>query len=135
MTGTVEPQHNEAATAGVADDIWRWAKRQAIGQMDLSLGARECWRILEGFPPGSCFPSHYHIATTMRKSVSAVRRYLKKLEGSGYVEISERYDENERLNRHRPRGQTSNTYTILDQPDPIARAVQIVQEWRAKQQR
>ncbi|MEQ1949646.1 MAG: hypothetical protein ABL995_20815 [Bryobacteraceae bacterium] len=69
-------------------DVWKWAKRQAIGQMDLSFGARECWRILDGFPPGKCYPSHWFIAEKLRKSQSAVRRYLRELKLSGYISIN-----------------------------------------------
>jgi hypothetical protein len=104
-------------------DAWTWAKRQAIGRMDLSLGARECWRILAGFPTGRCHPTHYFIAETMLRSPSAVRRYLRQLKERGYIEIDERSDR---------RGQTSNDYIILDQPDLIARATKIFQEWAAK---
>jgi hypothetical protein len=104
-------------------DTLIWAKRQAIGKMDLSFGARECWRILEGFPTGRCYPSHYFIAETMRKSKSAVCRYLRELKERGYIDIDKRSDR---------RGQTSNGYIILDQPDLIARANQIFQEWAAK---
>jgi hypothetical protein len=50
--------------------IWKWAKRQAIVRMDLSWGARECWRILEGFPEGKCYPSHY----TIRRNASQERQ-------------------------------------------------------------
>ncbi len=92
--------------------------------MDLSLGARECWRILDGFPTGRCYPSHYFIAETMLRSASAVRRYLRELKERGYIDIGERFNR---------RGQRSNTYTILDQTDLVARANQILQEWAAKQ--
>lgn len=128
---------NSVGDSKITEDIWRWAKRQAIGQMDLSFGAKECWRILDGFPSGSCYPSHYYIAETMRKSVSAVRRYLRELKEGGYIEITARLDGIRQgpRGKSRPLGQTSNDYTILDQPDLIARARQLLQEWRAKQQR
>jgi len=90
--------------------------------MDLSFGARDCWRILAGFPEGRCYPSHYYIAETMRRSKSAVRRYLRELKKGGYIDVDERSDK---------RGQTSNGYFILSQPDLIAR--HILQEWEAKQ--
>jgi DNA-binding IclR family transcriptional regulator len=113
------------------EDVWKWAKRQAISQMDLSFGARECWRVLDGFPPGQCYPSHWYIAEKLRKSKSAVRRYLRELKERGYVRIEEQFDD---LRRWSPdRGQTSNAYTVLDQADLIARAKQIFQEWEAKQ--
>jgi len=105
-------------------ELWIWAKRQAIGKMDLSFGARECWRILEGFPTGKCYPTHWWIAENLNKSKSAVRRYLRELEQRGYIGIVERFN---RL------GQRSNTYTVLDQPDLIARATQIFQDLEAKQ--
>src|SRR5712664_3206185 len=118
-------------------DIWTWAKRQAIVRMELSFGARECWRILDGFPEGKCYPSHFYIAETLRKSNSAVRRYLRELEQHGYVEITPRYETDVERSRgkRRPRGQTSNRYTVLDQPDLIACARQILQEWHAKHRR
>jgi hypothetical protein len=105
-------------------DVWIWARRQAIAQMDISFGARECWRILESLPMGNCHPSHWWIAETLRKSKSAVCRYLRELKERGYIDIDERSDR---------RGQTSNDYIILDQPDLIARAKQIFQDWEAKQ--
>jgi len=110
--------------------IWTWARRQAIGQMDLSFGARECWRILEGYPPGQSYPSHWYIAEKLRKSRSAVRRYLRELDAGGYVRITAQFDEVRRPGRYR--GQTSNAYTILDQEDLIARATQIFQDHEAK---
>jgi hypothetical protein len=137
MTGALEPEDDGTAPQIIAD-IWRWAKRQAIGQMDLSWGARECWRILEAFPPGQCYPSHWYIAERLRRTRSAVRRYLRELNERGYIEISPRYDDDNtqarrpRANRP-PRGQTSNDYVVLDQPDLIAAARQIVQDWKAKQ--
>ncbi len=79
--------------------------------------------MLEGFPPGRCYPTHYFIAETMLRSPSAVRRYLRELKERGYIKIEERSDK---------RGQISNDYIILDQPDLIARATQIFQEWAAK---
>jgi hypothetical protein len=134
-----ESRNGSGQVDDIADGIWRWAKQKAIGRMDLSFGAKECWRILAGFPEGSCFPSHYHIAETMGKSKSAVRRYLRELAGRNYIEITAVYDTEprngpRRRGQRRPRGQTSNTYTIRDQPDLIACATQIAQEWRAKQQ-
>jgi DNA-binding IclR family transcriptional regulator len=101
--------------------------------MDLSLGARECWRMLEAFPPGKCYPSHYHIAEKLRKSESAARRYLAELKRLGYIEIVFRFDASR--SKRAPRGQTSNSYTLLDQPDLIARARQIVQDWAAKRKK
>ncbi len=124
--------------ASTMDNIWCWAKRMAIVQMDLSFGARECWRILEAFPPGNCYPSHYYIAEKLGKSKSAVRRYLRELKLGGYIDIAVRYDDENRRRRQstkHPRGQTSNSYTVLDQQDLIARAQQLVQEWHAKQQK
>src|SRR5436305_9574402 len=120
------PAANDPEAQGKAEDIWRWCKRQAIGQMDLSFGARECWRIIEGFPPGRCYPSHYFIAEILQKSVSAVRRYLRELKGCGYIASEARYNNDNkrpgalRNRRHKPRGQTSNNYVVLDQPDLIA---------------
>jgi hypothetical protein len=125
----------------MVEDVWRWAKRQAIAQMDLSWGARECWRMLDAFPPGQCYPSHWYIAEKLRKSLSAVRRYLKELKKRDYIDISARYDDDVRRRRvrrsgpDRSRGQTSNSYTLLDQPDLIACARQIVQDWKAKRER
>ena len=109
------------------------AKRQAIGKMDLSFGARECWRLLEGFPRGSCFPSHFYIAETMRKSPSSVCRYLRELKNLGYIEIVANYDTG--FAGSRPRGQTSNRYAVLEQVDLVARARQIFEDWSAKQPR
>lgn len=103
--------------------VWKWAKRQAIGRMDVSLGARECWRILDSFPAGRCYPTHYYIAERMLKSPSAVRRYLQELKEAGYIRITRHFDY---------RGQTSNRYTMLDQEDLIACAQQILQESQAK---
>jgi hypothetical protein len=101
--------------------------------MDLSWGARECWRILEAFPPGKCYPSHYYIAERLRKSKSAARRYLFELKRLGYVAIVEQFGASR--SKRAPRGQTSNSYSLLDQPDQIACAKQIVQEWHAKHQK
>jgi DNA-binding transcriptional MocR family regulator len=108
--------------------------------MNLSFGAKECWRILERFPSGSCYPSHYYIAEAMRKSLSAVRRYLVELKERGYIGITPRYDIKPAKGprprgQYHPRGQTSNNYTILDQPDLIARARQIVQDWEARRKK
>jgi predicted ArsR family transcriptional regulator len=64
------------------------------------------------------------IAETLRKSKSAVRRYLRELKQRGYIDIDDQFDK---------RGQTSNTYTILDQADLIACANQVFQDWEAKQ--
>lgn len=135
-----DPQ-DRANPADVTIDIWCWARRQAIVRMHLSLGAKECWRVLDGFPRSSCFPSHYYIAMTMGKSVSAVRRYLKELEQCGFIKITAQFDDKIKRPNHgspqqnRPRGQTSNSYTMLDQEDLVARATQIVEEWYAKQQK
>ena len=76
----------------------------------------------------------------MNKSRSAVRRYLKELSQKRYIKIVPRYDSENTQWRGarsttRPRGQTSNSYTLLDQPDLIAAAKQILQEWYAKQKR
>ncbi len=79
----------------------------------------------------------------MRKSVSAVRRYLQELKGHGYIEITLRIEDEPRwpadadksAGPRPPRGQTSNMYTILDQEDLIARAQQIMQEWDAKRKK
>jgi hypothetical protein len=130
----------DARQAKITEDVWRWAKRQAIVYMDLSFGAKECWRILDGFPLGSSFPSHYFIAETLGKSRSAVRRYLRELKGRGYIQITPQFDKPRKGSRSRgdhrpPRGQTSNAYRVLDQSDLIARAKLIFQEWQAKQQR
>jgi hypothetical protein len=138
ISSAVELKEEKTPDAKNAEEIWRWAKRQAIVRMDLSFGARECWRILEAFSPDSCFPSHWYIAETLRRSSSAVRRYLRELKQGRYIDIVARRDEgNIRQPRstRRPRGQTSNNYVLLDQPDLIAVARQIVQEWYAKQKR
>ena|ERR1035441_3188873 len=119
MTAAEGPQVKKDPDAtAFAADLWTWAKRKAIGQMDISLGARECWRILEAFPSGSCFPSHYYMAETMHKSPSAVRRYLKELKNRGYIEIAAQYDGDN--NRHastsrtrshkRPLGRSSRSF-------------------------
>ena len=119
---------------------WLWALRRAIGQMDISFGAKETWRILEGYNRDDCWPSHLHLALTLGKSPSAVRRYLRELKDKGYIEIHPRYDDG---NTHRrghkrraPRGQTSNQYFIQEgQPDLMAMAKQIMQELHAKGER
>jgi hypothetical protein len=131
----------EEVAFGKKDDIWKWAKGNAIGSMDVSLGARECWRLLYSFPVDRCYPSHFWIAEKMHKSVSAVRRYLAELKQNGYIEITVQYDDDinrpgdRRFRSRKPRGQTSNRYTVLDQPDLITVAQQIVQDWYAKTQR
>ena len=135
MTGKAhENTEADRNDSKVADDMWKWAKRQAIGRMHLSFAAKECWRILDGFPAGSCYPSHYFIAETMRRSDSAVRRYLRELEQHGYIRITAQFD-SARPGQKKPLGQTSNSYAMLDQPDLIAWATQILQEWHAKHQK
>jgi response regulator of citrate/malate metabolism len=103
-------------------DAWTWAKRQAIVQMELSFGAKEIWRIIESFE--SCYSSHWWFAEKLRKSPSAVRRYLRELKQGGYIQIDKQFDR---------RGQTSNRYTVLNQEDLMARANQIHNDWSAKQ--
>jgi hypothetical protein len=59
-------------------DLWTWAKRQAIGKMDLSFGARECWRIIEGFPKGRCYPTHYWIACSGGRTTATPYSHLSR---------------------------------------------------------
>jgi len=130
-----QAEQNAAVSTATIESLWVWAKRQAISKMDLSWGAKEAWRILEAFPANHCFPSHWYIAERLLKSRSAVRRYLRELEEKGYIATTPRHDEMKasKSSKHRtPRGQTSNAYTILDQPDLIARARQILEDWHAK---
>jgi len=134
--GGADKDHSAASID--PEGIWRWAVKEAIGYMDLTLGARETWRILHGYT-GKCYPTHWTIAERLRRSASAVCRYLRELTDKGYIMIEARYDDGTtrrpgQLHR-KPRGQTSNLYTILKQPDLTARAQQIVQEWHAKRQR
>lgn len=144
MSDCAVAYREEETDAKIQQDVWTWAKGQAIGWMDLSLGARECWRNLYGFPAGKCYPSHCWIAFKMGKSVSAVRRYLRELEDGGYIRITQRIEDQPRwpanpdhefAGPRPPRGQRSNMYTILDQEDLIARAQHIMQEREAKQNR
>lgn len=146
MSTVIEFQPNREDERGApetdadrATSISKWAKRQAIGQMHLSWGAREVGRILDAFREGQCFPSHWWVAERLHLSRSAVRRYLRKLKENGYIEITaqyERYDGTGPARRrgHTPRGQRSNSYTLFDQPDLIACARRILEEWRVKQQ-
>jgi DNA-binding transcriptional MocR family regulator len=108
--------------------------------MDLSFGARECWRILDAFPEGHAYPSHYYLAEKLRMSRSAVRRYLRELKEAGFIQIRPRYDDENPQPRavrksDRPRGQTSNLYVVLNPADLVACAQQIIQDWTAKRQR
>ena len=125
------PTKMSEANAPKEEHIWRWALGEAIAQMDLSWGARACLRILEAYPRDKCYPSHWYIAEKLKKSRSAVRRYLRELEQCGYIKITQQYDD--QIARWPNRGQTSNSYTVLSQPDLTACANQIFQEWKAKQ--
>ena len=126
MHSSIDEIHQEM----MEEDRWRWAKRRAIGRMDISFGARECWRVLDGFREDSCYPSHWYIAQMLGRSQSAVCRYLRELEQHGYIEICPRLDDT--LDNGRPRGQTSNEYVILEQSDLMACARQIIEEWNAR---
>lgn len=117
-----------APAEDITEDVWKWAVRKAIIRVDLSWGARECWRLIADFPPGKCFVSHNWLALTLNKSKSAVQRYLRELRDGGYIKIQHRYDDSD----WRSYGQKSNVYVVLDQPDLIAAATEIFQDYSAK---